>query len=87
MNQILKDVVYGKGNRAQCDYMAAISGMSPLEREVFKLLHEGQGELYIQEELHIDRRRYERVEEAVRSKLLLGIFQCINECMRNNIKS
>lgn len=78
MNQIIKDIVYGKGNRHQVEFMAHIGGMNDEETEVFKMLHEGNAELFIQEELGLSRKAYGRIEESVRAKLLLAVFDCIN---------
>lgn len=78
MNQIIKDVVYGKGNRQQVEFLSRIGGMNDEETEVLHMLHDGRTELYIQEDMSLDRKAYKRVEESVRAKLLLAIFECIN---------
>ena len=78
MNQILKDIVYGKGTQRQVNFMAELGGMTEEERSVFQMIHEGQTDLFIQEELCLDRKTYKRIEEAVRAKLLIAVFECIN---------
>lgn len=78
MNQILKDTVYGKGTRKQVQFMADIGGMNTEETLMLYLIHDGKTEIYIQEEMGLSRKAYERIEESVRAKLLLAIFECIN---------
>ena len=78
MNQIIKDVVYGKGNRQQVGFIAHIGGMNEEEASVFQLIHEGKTELFIQNELNLSCKAYKRIEESVRAKMLLAIFDCIN---------
>ena len=78
MNQILKDVVYSKGTQRQVNFMADLGGMNTEERQFFQLVHEGKTDLYIQEELGVTRKTYVRIEESVRAKLLIAIFECIN---------
>ena len=81
MNQCLKDVVYRKGTQKQLNFLAAIGGMNNEEKLVFQLIHDGNTDLYIQEELCLSRKAYERIEESVRAKLLIAIFECINQYM------
>lgn len=78
MNQILKDTVYGKGTQRQVNFMAEIGGMNEEERQMFQLIHEGKSDIYIQQEMSLSRKAYERIEELVRSKLLIACFECIN---------
>ena len=78
MNQCLKDTVYGKGTQKQIDWMARIGGMNEEETKVFNMIHNGKTDTFIQEEMGMSRRGYERVEESVRAKLLLATFECIN---------
>lgn len=77
MNQCLKDTIYGKGTQKQVDFMATLGGMNELETKVFQLIHEGKTDLYIQEELALSRTSYQKVEDSVRSKLLVAVFECI----------
>lgn len=84
MNQALKYNVYTKGSVKQAEFLAELGGMNREERELFMMLHEGKSDLFIQEELGLTRRSYERVEESVRAKLLLAVFDCINKCYNDN---
>lgn len=83
MNQILKDAVYNKGTQKQLDFMAKIGGMNEEEKKVFQLTHEGKSDLYIQDELNLSRKNYDRIIESVRAKLLLAVFECINHYMEH----
>lgn len=83
MNQYLKDTVYGKGTAAQVKFMAELGGMNEEETQVLHLIHSGKTDLYIQEEMSLSRKAYERVEESVRAKLLIAVFHCINYTMDN----
>ena len=78
MNQIIKDIVYGKGTQKQLDFLAGIGGRNEEEYKVFNLIHNQETDLNIQIELGIDKKSYARIEESVRAKLLLAIFECIN---------
>ena len=77
MNQILKDTVYGKGTQRQVDFMAQLGGMNEEEKKLFQMIHEGKSEVVIQDLLSLSRKSYERVEESVRAKLLIAVFECI----------
>ena len=77
MNQILKDTVYGKGTQRQIDFMAQLGGMNEEEKKLFQMIHEGKSEVIIQDMLSLSRKSYERVEESVRAKLLIAVFECI----------
>lgn len=83
MNQCLKNTVYGKGCQRQVDFMAEISGMNPDERAVFQMLHERKIDEVIQMELGLSKSAYMQIEESVRAKLLLAVFECINGYMDN----
>lgn len=84
MNQILKDTVYNKGTKRQAQFLAEIGGMNEEETEIFFLIHEGKTDGYIQDVCNLSRRSYERIEESIRAKLLLAIFECINHHMENH---
>lgn len=81
MNQILKDSVYGLGTQKQIDYMAEIGGMNDEERKFFQLVHERKSDQFIQDELGLSRRSFDRVQSAVKAKLTIAIFSCINKSM------
>lgn len=83
MNQVLQNRVYNRGTKKQAEFLADIGGMNEEERQIFMLLHDGKTELFIQEEVGLSRKAYERIEESVRAKLLLAVFECINECYDN----
>ena len=79
MNQILKDCVYGKGTQAQVDMMAELGGMNDEETRLFVLLHKGYTETAIRMEMGLSSTNaYSRIESAVRAKLTIAIFHCIN---------
>ena len=81
MNQVLKDHVYGLGTKDQINYMASLGGLSEEETLFLQLAHAGMTDLYIQQELGLSRKSCDRVESAVRAKLTIAIFRCINRCM------
>lgn len=79
MNQIIKDVIYGKGTNAQVKFLAKIGGMNEEEQEIFMYFHQGKTDAYIQDEMGLSRKAYERIEESVRAKLTIALFTCINK--------
>lgn len=79
MNQVLKDAIYGKGTSEQIEFMARLGGMNEEELTMFKLFHQGKSDIYIQQEMNISRKTYSRIEEAVRAKLTIAMFTCINK--------
>lgn len=78
MNQYLKFAVYTMGTRNQCDFMAQLGGMSEDEKTVFTMLHDGRNEVEIQDKLHLSKSAYDLIEERVRKKVLIAVFDCIN---------
>lgn len=85
MNQVLKDRVYHYGTQKQIDFIATIGGMTEEETKVFKMIHDGKSDLYIQEEIGVSRKTYNRIEESIRAKLMLAIFDCINHRMDDGV--
>ena len=81
MNQILKDSVYNRGTQKHVDFLAALGGMNEEEKKVFQMTHDGKSDTFIQDEIGVSRKTYDRIMEAVRAKLLLAVFECINNCM------
>ncbi len=81
MNQALKFFIYSKGSPAQVKYMADLGGMNDEEYKVFNMLHMQYTDLAIQEEMGLDRKSYQRIEESVRAKLLIAVFECIHYTM------
>ena len=81
MNQNLKNVVYGKGSQRHIDFMAEIGGMNTDEKAVFQMLHERKLDEVIQAELGLSKSSFNQIEESVRAKLLLAVFECINAHM------
>lgn len=86
MNQILKDHVYSMGCRAEVQFMSEIGGMNTEEKKVFELYHDGKTDIYVQEELGIDKKTLARIEESLRTKLTVAIIKCINFSMDNMSK-
>lgn len=84
MNQILKERIYQMGTQKQINFMAHIGGMNEEEKQLFNRLHEGKPDSVIQDELNMSRKTYNRIEESVRAKLLLAVFECINHHMENS---
>lgn len=85
MNQVLKDAVYQMGTMKQLHFLADIGGMNGEETHFLELLHSGKTDLYIQTEMGLSRSSYRRIEEAVRAKLLLAVFESINHYMEECI--
>lgn len=83
MNQVLKDTVYNKGTKKQVEFMAEIGGMNEEKKAIFFMIHEGKTDSCIQDTLNLSRRSYERVEESIRAKLLIAVFECINHHMES----
>lgn len=81
MNQCLKDSVYNRGTKKQAVFMAEIGGMNEEETEVFLLIHSGKKDQVIMDVMGLSRKSFERIVEAVRAKLLLAVFECINAHM------
>ena len=79
MNQVLKDCVYGKGTQRQVDLMIMLGGMNEEEAKMLNLLHQGATETAIRMEMGLSSNNsYARIESAVRAKLAIAIFHCIN---------
>ena len=79
MNQVLKDTVYGKGTQRQVDLMVRLGGMNEEEAKMLNLLHQGKTETAIKLEMGLSSNNsYSRIESAVRAKLTIAIFHCIN---------
>lgn len=85
MNQTIKEVVYKKGTTKQIDFIAKIGGMNEEETNVFKLIHEGRSDEYIIDVLGLTRKSYKKVEDAMRIKLVIALFECINSHMSETI--
>ena len=83
MNQILKERVYAMGNQAQVDFLKHISGMDEEEQKAFQMMHEKKSDEFISDSLGMSRKYYEKVIESMRTKLLVGVMQCINFTMDN----
>lgn len=83
MNQILKDAVYCNGNRKHVDFIAEIGGMTPEEKRVFEYIHDGEQDVYIQMQMGLSRKTYDRISEQVRRKTLTAIMNCIEFKMNN----
>lgn len=83
MNQCFKDRVYNRGTLKQVEFLAELGGMNQEEKEIFILIHGGKTESYIQDIKGLSRKSYERIEENIRAKLLIAIFECINSKMNN----
>ena len=84
MNQVLKRTVYQRGTEKQALFMAELGGMNDEETQMFLLLHSGKDDQFIQDMMSVSRSAMERIEEALRAKLLLAVFECIN-FTRDNI--
>lgn len=82
MNQNLKGAVYGKGTRRQANFIADIGGMTNEERCIFFGFHEGKPDDVIMDELGMDRKTFKNVEDRVRVKVSIAIFECINYRMQ-----
>lgn len=81
MNQTIKEVVYKKGSHKQINFIAEIGGMDEEETSVFKLIHEGRSDEYIIDVLGMSRKSYKKVEDSMRTKLVVALFECINGYM------
>lgn len=81
MNQTIKEIVYRKGNLRQINFIAEIGGMDKEESDVFRLIHEGRSDEYIIDVLGMTRKSYKKVEDSMRTKLVVALFECINSHM------
>lgn len=84
MNQTIKEVVYKKGSARQINFIAEIGGMDEEETSVFKLIHEGRSDEYIIDVLSLSRKSYKKIEDSMRTKLVVALFECINSHMNKN---
>ena len=83
MNQNIKARVYQRGTKDQAKFMARISGMNEEQEKLFLLLHDGKDDDFIRDVLGLSKKSFDRVEDAVRVKLLLAVFDCINYTMEH----
>ena len=81
MNQVIRNRVYGKGNRHHIAFLIDLCGFNDTEAQMFRLLHEGQTDQYIEDTLGITKPTRLALEEAMGAKLGIGIFECINRTM------
>lgn len=81
MNQALRSRVYGKGNRHHIAFMVELCGFNETEAKMFRLLHEGRSDQFIEDSLGITKPTREALEECIGAKLGIGIFECINKVM------
>lgn len=86
MNQVLKDTVYNRGTKKQALFMARIGGMNEEETEIFLMLHAGKSDQVIMDVQGLSRKSYLRIEESIRAKLLLAVFECINSHMEEMVE-
>lgn len=84
MNQVLKHDIYGRGNKQQVEFVAQLGGMNEEETKMLMMLHDQKPDSYIQDVMGIDRKAFNYIESAVRAKLLLAVFDCINAKMDND---
>lgn len=78
MNQILKDAIYTNGTDEQAEFIADMGGLTPAEKEVFLLWHEGESDVYIQITLGLSRKAYDKIADQVRRKTYGAVMQCID---------
>lgn len=81
MNQAIRSRVYGKGNRHHVEFMVDLCGMNETEAAVFRLLHDGRSDSYIEDAVGITKPTREAIESSVSAKLGIGVFECINKTM------
>lgn len=81
MNQAIRNRVYGKGNRYHVAFMIELCGFNETEAAMFKLLHDGRSDQFIEDKLGITKPTREALEESIGAKLGIGIFECINRTM------
>lgn len=81
MNPVVRNRVYGKGNRHHVEFMIELCGFNDLESDMFRLLHEGKSDQYIEDALGITKPTREALESSIGAKLGIGIFECINKAM------
>lgn len=81
MNQVLRNRVYGKGNRHHIAFLIDLCGFNETEASMFRLLHEGRSDQFIEDALGITKPTREALEESIGAKLGIGIFECINKAM------
>lgn len=78
MNQAIKDMIYSLGTSRHINFMAFLGGMSDTEKRVLQMMHEGRTDLYIQTELCLNKDSFKQIEEIMRRKLTLAVFNCID---------
>lgn len=78
MNQVLKDHVYGMGCEAEIGFISDIGGMTAEEDAIFRMLHKGKTDLFIQEEMGIDKKTLGRIEESIRTKVTVAVIKCVD---------
>lgn len=81
MNPVIRNRVYGKGNRHHIAFMIELCGLNETEAQMFRLLHDGKPDSYIEDTLGITKPTREALEESIGAKLGIGIFECINRTM------
>lgn len=81
MNPVVRTRVYGKGNRHHVEFMIKLCGFNDMEASMFRMLHDGKQDQYIEDTLRISKPTREAMENSIGAKLGIGIFECINKAM------
>ena len=81
MNQSIKEVVYGKGTDKQINFIAMVGGMNSEETQMFHLIHDGRSDAYIIDTMGLSRKSFKKIEDSMRTKLVVALFECINKYM------
>lgn len=84
MNQTIQRRVYQLGNKDQVAFIADISGMDGEVRTAFEMLHSGCKETQICDALGCSIDAYHNIEDMIKTKLTIGIFECINIARSQN---
>ena len=77
MNQVLQRCVYQLGTDEQANFIADISGMKGEVREMYLMFHDGKKEREICHALGIEHDAFQIIESTVRTKFLMGVFDCV----------
>ena len=73
MNQAIRSRVYGKGNRHHVEFMVDLCGMNKTEAAVFRLLHDGRSDSYIEDTVGITKPTREYIRKHERIEDMLGV--------------
>lgn len=78
MNPVMKRKVYWKGTVKQWKFIAKLSEMTKDELDMLLMFHDHKDDQFVQDELGLNRKAFDLLEESMCTKVYMGILMCVN---------